>query len=105
MKCINDHKERYRAKNLDTFKRIRLANKLKVIEFLSDHPCVDCGEKDWAVLQFDHVRGKKSFQISKKIDRIRWETLFAEILKCDVRCANCHQRRTIERNGWLEYIT
>ena len=29
-----------------------------------------------------------------------WRTVLAEIEKCDVRCANCHRRITVERGGW-----
>jgi hypothetical protein len=47
------------------------------------------------VLEFDHVRGK-SANIS---DLIRSEVglarLAAEIARCDIRCANCHRRRTL----------
>ena len=57
------------------------------------HPCVDCGEKDIVVLEFDHVRGKKLFVIgSIRIDK-PWEAILTEVEKCDVRCANCHRRR------------
>jgi len=54
--------------------------------------CMDCGyNKHSAALDFDHVRGTKSFNISRS-DR-PWEVVLAEVKKCDVRCANCHRAR------------
>lgn len=63
--------------------------------YLTAHPCVDCGESDPIVLQFDHVRGVKVNDI-RGLRRIGvgLKALMDEITKCDVRCANCHQRKT-----------
>jgi hypothetical protein len=69
------------------------------------HPCLDCSEGDPVVLQFDHVRGVKSFTIgthNPKIGSIR--KVWGEIQKCEVVCANCHSRRTARRRverGWV----
>lgn len=65
-------------------------------DYLSEHPCVDCGEHDFVVLDFDHVRGEKVKAISKMVSSAGYslETIQKEIDKCDVRCANCHRRRT-----------
>lgn len=64
-------------------------------EYFKTHPCVDCGETDPIVLDFDHRDGtKKKFAISQRIGRCSLHTLLTEIAKCDVRCANCHRRRT-----------
>ncbi len=57
--------------------------------------CVDCGIKDIRVLDFDHVRGEKSFTIASGDHGP--SKVVAEIAKCEVRCSNCHRIRTIER--------
>ena len=72
-----------------------------VEEHLNAHPCVDCGEDDMDVLDFDHVRGEKLFTIK----RMLWlgvptELLVTEIAKCDIRCANCHRKRHIRKRTW-----
>lgn len=32
------------------------------------------------------------------------EQLLAEIERCDVRCANCHWRKTAVQFGWYSYM-
>lgn len=61
--------------------------------YLSKHPCVDCGETDILVLEFDHRYGKRSC-VTTLVGRCNWKKVEREIEKCDVRCANCHTRRT-----------
>lgn len=62
--------------------------------------CVDCGLKDPRALDFDHVRGTKSFTIS--YGDYSPSRLLEEIAKCDVRCANCHRIQTAERRArWV----
>jgi hypothetical protein len=29
-----------------------------------------------------------------------WERVLQEIALCDVRCANCHRRRTAQQRNW-----
>lgn len=78
--------------------RARLRDAL--LEYLRTHPCVDCGESDPVVLDFDHVRGVKVFNISNAVRQCcSVETLLGEIAKCEVRCANCHRRRTAKVLG------
>lgn len=72
-----------------------------VREWLMSHPCVDCGETDIVVLEFDHVRGEKKYNIAMMIQRgLGLATIQNEIAKCDTRCANCHRRVTASRGGW-----
>lgn len=68
---------------------------------LAENPCVDCGEADIVVLDFDHVRGEKCSDISIMVRRgLGLQTIAAEVEKCEVRCANCHRRVTAKRAGW-----
>lgn len=56
--------------------------------------CVDCGEKNHIVLDFDHLKNKK-YNISRMIhDGFSWKAILKEIEKCEVVCANCHRIRT-----------
>lgn len=82
----------YRARrNKEIYKR----NTLYIYEYLRSHPCVDCGNCDPRVLQFDHVRGEKKMPVSN-MARFYYsqDTIMNEIKKCDIRCANCHAIRT-----------
>src|SRR2546425_3533888 len=73
----------------------------QVFNYLVGHPCVDCGETDPIVLDFDHRdASRKRGSISRLISQLTWDTLECEIAKCDVRCANCHRRRTAQQFGW-----
>ena len=71
-----------------------------LVEFLSERPCVDCGESDPVVLEFDHLADKE-FDVSAGLRTHRWEAVLQEIDKCDVVCANCHRRRTARRGGFV----
>jgi len=81
-------------------KRRKLRNAQFVWEYLEAHPCVDCGETDPRVLQFDHVRGHKLEPLSIMVKRGRpLSVIEHEIDKCEVRCANCHLKRHARANG------
>jgi len=80
---------------------IRERNRKFVAEYLQSHPCVDCGEKDIIVLQFDHISDKTK-EISNMIGQgYSLETIEKEITKCLVRCANCHTRKTAKDFNWF----
>lgn len=69
-----------------------------VCEFLAAHPCVDCGEVDIRVLEFDHHDGGKLANVSNLLSRrSSLELVQAEMAKCEVVCANCHKIRTDTR--------
>lgn len=83
---------------------IRLRNREYAIEALRAG-CVDCGESDLVVLDFDHRDdAEKKSAISDLIKNCAsLEVLQAEIEKCEVRCANCHRRRTAKVQGWHKH--
>jgi hypothetical protein len=84
--------------------RLKLENRIRVLVHLLTHPCVDCGEDDPVVLEFDHL-GEKVANVSAMANRpIAWSVIAEEIAKCEVVCANCHRRRTCERANGLRAI-
>lgn len=58
-------------------------------------PCCDCG-KNYPTegMEFDHVRGKKEFNIGSAVHWAPIGRLKDEMAKCDVVCAVCHRVRT-----------
>ncbi len=72
--------------------KIKIRN--KIVYFLKSHPCVDCGESNIVVLDFDHIKENKENGIAVMVARgVSWERIKREIKKCEIRCANCHRKR------------
>ena len=92
-----------RARNLS----VKRETQDRIIAFLSTHACVDCGESDPVVLDFDHM--DECNKLASVADMLRdccaWARIEAEINKCIVRCANCHRRRTAAQFGWYKLQT
>ncbi|HUQ41396.1 MAG TPA: hypothetical protein VM052_02730 [Candidatus Limnocylindrales bacterium] len=65
------------------------------------HPCIDCGETDSLLLDFDHRAGEEKLDdVSRLIGRRASSIVKTEIDKCDVRCVSCHRRKTAQQFGW-----
>lgn len=78
----------------------------RILSYFLEHPCVDCGESDPVVLQFDHVGNQtKLAAVSEMVNYQRpWRIIVEEIQKCEVRCANCHMRKTARQRGYGIFI-
>ena len=97
------NRERYIAQSRERKQALALERTRYLLTFFRDHPCVDCGEADPVVLEFDHL-GDKLFDIGQALPYRRWQTILDEIAKCEVVCANCHRRRTARRKGSLRAV-
>ncbi len=77
----------------------------QVISYLKEHPCVDCGETDVVVLDFDHKDPTTKRDDLGRLIAVgySWEYLQTEMNKCDVRCSNCHRRKTARERNTLRW--
>jgi hypothetical protein len=76
--------------------------KLLVQRFLQSRSCVDCGCKDWKLLENDHTEDDKaqnanglSYRTISKLPTL--EKIISELKKCEVVCIKCHRLRTHRR--------
>jgi hypothetical protein len=106
--CANCHRRRTlarlraaRGRNYEwNLKRGGIGRKLAYVRRrLAESGCVDCGETDPGVLEFDHVRGKLA-----SVSGLGWANasdlrIDEEIARCEVRCVNCHRIRTASQFG------
>ena len=85
----------YRAKWQRT-KQGKLREEARIIiRAAKNKPCADCDKKyPHYVMDFDHVRGKKSFTVGRILSRPNIRALKREIKKCEIVCSNCHRERT-----------
>jgi hypothetical protein len=92
----------YIERNGQLLRARRVEWQRRLWEYLLHHPCVDCGERDPLVLEFDHVQPTaKHLALNEMVQRgFAWSTVVAELEKCEVRCANCHRRRTAAQFNW-----
>ncbi len=77
-------------------KNYRIKIRAILLEYLSGKSCTDCGENDPIVLDFDHKNPDDKFKsVSKMLSgHYSWKSILKEIEKCEIRCANCHRRKT-----------
>jgi hypothetical protein len=104
--CRECQKAHYRdnyERHLANVRKTSLARIAKMREVVFDamkSGCVDCGNVDIRVLEFDHVRGIKKRSISDLVRRgAGIDALRDELAKCEVRCRNCHAIATFSRLG------
>ncbi|HEX9496750.1 MAG TPA: hypothetical protein VGA38_13410 [Candidatus Limnocylindria bacterium] len=105
--CLSEYGKEHYRKNLAAYLSRRRSRKSSdrparsfVAEFLKTHPCVDCGEADAVVLEFDHRdRTTKRDDVGRLMHTARLAIVIAEMEKCDVRCGNCHRIRTANQFG------
>jgi len=94
------NKQRYIDQAYARKEQLYLERTKYLIEYFASHPCLDCGEGDPVVLEFDHVRDKE-FDIGHALPYRNWQRILDEIEKCEVVCRNCHRRRESRRMGAL----
>src|SRR5262245_26845818 len=93
--------QKKRAVQVARNRATKTRNKKKMLEYLLEHPCVDCGIANPLVLTFDHVKGEKRGDVARLINSsLSWNTIFSEIEKCVVRCFNCHMIKTAKEKDW-----
>ena len=101
-----ENKVKHKENTKKNTKKIIQKNRINLFEFLKSNPCVDCGEIDPIVLEFDHIDPKTKIEnISTLMTQgFKWSVIKEEIDKCEIRCANCHKRKTAKQQNWYKYM-
>lgn len=105
--CLNQYQKDkgYNAENyrknkeiINTRLRENGRRRREKVRLAKSKPCADCGiQYSYWVMQFDHVRGTKEFNIGQRLFSNGIKRIREEIAKCDVVCSNCHADRTYKR--------
>lgn len=104
--CNKQRAKRYYKENHKKHLGIIYNRKLKrkevnqklFFDFLLKSKCVDCSESNPLVLELDHIRDKRKEVSILLLYGYSWKVIKQEIDKCEVRCANCHSKKTHESN-------
>ena len=75
----------------------------KLMELLNRSHCADCSIKDARVLEFHHRDSEeKEHNISDMLNQgFGWNSVSAELEKCEILCANCHRiRHLVDNNSY-----
>ena len=87
--------------------RLRCIERLRFLQELKNNtPCMDCSvQYPHYIMEFDHRDPvTKEVPFCSLLSR-SWERIFAELDKCDIVCANCHNTRTWKRRQQLSLLT
>ena len=105
---IKDHysknREYYLSKTLVRNSAIKSEINIFMRDYLLKNPCIDCGESDITVLEFDHKGEVPKLMAVSSLVRARYslKKVRDEVDKCEVRCANCHRRKTARDFKWFK---
>ena len=100
----NTNREYYLLKARKRNKKLRDEINNFLCQYLLKNPCADCGESDITVLEFDHKGIIPKLNTVSYLSRVHRpiSEIQAEIAKCEVRCANCHKRKTARDFRWFK---
>lgn len=102
--CTNEQAVARYKQNPEPFRRkcsregkVGRGRRRKILsELRANNGCVVCGEKDICVLDFHHLHGSsKSKHGGMTVTCAAaksWKSMWAEIAKCIIVCANCHRK-------------
>ena len=76
--------DRHRKQSRAAQERRLASRRSYVFAYLDSHPCVDCGEDDLRVLDFDHVEPRVSYVADLVRRCASQEELAAEVARCEV---------------------
>lgn len=95
------HRAAHMANAARRSKRARDELAARLHAYLQDRQCIDCRQGDIRCLDFDHrdPMTKAADVVTLVNQLVSWPRIEEEIAKCDVRCANCHRRRTATQLG------
>lgn len=97
------NKEKQKRQILFNKKKRIEENKVRIFNYLLEHPCAHCNESNPVVLEFDHLHSK-NMNISQMLgEGYSWNKIEEEIKKCQVLCANCHRIKTAKDQEWYSY--
>lgn len=96
-KWREDNRERIAAVSRAYTEQRVAVHRAKLDEIKLAQGCRECGYNAHpAALDFNHLdRGTKLFNIGQR-KNASWDSLEAEIAKCEVLCANCHRIHSFE---------
>jgi hypothetical protein len=104
--CVNSHRRRTLARSGGP-RRARLPHELRgrtQLDAKLATGCLDCGEPDPVVLDVDH-RGPKRGRVAQMVrEGYSASVIAAELAGCEVRCGNCHRRRTAAERGFYRAV-
>jgi hypothetical protein len=101
--CCNCHRRRtYQRRGVtrtrqsaERIKNWRVRRNLEwLYTYLGNAHCEDCGVSDALLLEFDHIALKRKNVMAMAWEGYGQDTIQIEMNKCEIRCANCHRRKT-----------
>lgn len=100
--CQKEHYRENKDRHCENVKHSKKEYLLKARTIMANAlsgGCVDCGNLDIRVLDFDHLSDKLD-NVPKMVNRgFSLDKVQEEISKCEVRCRNCHAIKTYDRLG------